>query len=161
MRVLHVSTWKTRCGIANYAETLADQLSRHGIVSEAFPISPHDMRTMVASDVALLVRSIGERAQAFDLVHLQHEFSFYSSPTTSSSIRNFGRILAMLKRVGRPAAVTFHTDPDYSGSLPTSRRALRGLVLGHRWRWSVAPHFRRRRGVAQALTHTMRGHERS
>jgi glycosyltransferase involved in cell wall biosynthesis len=159
MRVLHVSTWKTRCGIANYTETLVNQLARRGIDSDVFPLATHEMHTMVESDLTALVAAIGQRARDSDLVHLQHEFGFYSSPTTTSSIVTFGNILDAIKRAARPAVATFHTDPDYSISIPTNRRKLRQLVLAKRWQWRVARHFRNRASAAQALTHTMRGRQ--
>src|SRR5262245_59570842 len=107
MKVLHVSTWKTRCGIAAYAEKLVEHLTARGIQNQAYGISPHDVQAMLDDDVKSLVQDILRQAEGHDLVHVQHEFSFFGSGYPRS-LANFGRLLSGLKRSGKAVVTTFH-----------------------------------------------------
>jgi glycosyltransferase involved in cell wall biosynthesis len=159
MKVLHVSTWKIRCGIAACTQSLVEQLDVRGVESQVFPIVPHDIRTMVDGDLTNLFGDIAREARNHDLVHIQHEFAFFSSPHARSSFRNFGRLLGMLKNTGRPVIATFHTEPHFPVSLPLSKDRLRLSVLGRLWRWHVSRYFRGGRSAAHALIHNRKGRQ--
>ena len=93
MRILHVTTWKIRCGIAACTESLVEQLDQRGIESTVFPITPSTVHTMVRNDMTAMIEKIAQQARECDLVHIQHEFGFFASPSIVNSIRNFGHLL--------------------------------------------------------------------
>ena len=114
---------------------------------------------MIGSDLELLFEKIRNEAQAYDLVHIQHEFSFFASPTQMQSIKNFGRLMGILRTTKRPIVVTYHTYPYFKPTLPLSRDRLRDLALSHTWRWHVSRHFRGTRTGCHAIVHTMDGRQ--
>lgn len=155
MKVLHISTWKIPCGIAACTESLVDQLTPLGVESQAYGISPHEIKSMLDEDFKSLVGDIAGRAESFDLIHVQHEFGFFGA-RSPQSIRNFGRMLKALSKTRRPVLVTFHTDPHFALRLPTSKDAVKQSILNRMWRWHVARQFRGARGC-HALVHTAKG----
>ena len=159
MKILHVSTWKARCGIAGYAENLVDSLDQLGVESQPFPLVPHDIHTMIPEDWEATCERICHEARSCDLVHIQHEFSFFSSPGPRSSIHNFGLLLNKLKRARCPTVATFHTELPFQRKLPTSKRKLTDTILNQLWRWNVASHFRRRASLCHGIVHGMKGRQ--
>jgi glycosyltransferase involved in cell wall biosynthesis len=157
MKVLHVSTWKIRCGIAACTESLVENLAPLGVESHTYPISPYDVHVMVREDLQALFRDARRAAQSCDLVHVQHEFGFFGT-NHPDSISNFGRLLRSLRRANRPVLATFHTDPHFPFALPTSRAGLKQTVLNRMWRWLVARQFHGRKGC-HALVHTAKGRQ--
>jgi glycosyltransferase involved in cell wall biosynthesis len=157
MKVLHVATWKTRCGIASCTESLVEKLDFLGVENQVYGISPYDIQSMLDEDVTALTRDIRRQAETCDLVHVQHEFGFFGS-NYLRSLRNFGRLLAALRRSGRPVVVTFHTEPNFPLALPTSKQAVKESILNRLWWWYVARQFRGRKGC-HGLVHTAKGRQ--
>jgi glycosyltransferase involved in cell wall biosynthesis len=175
MRILHLTTWRQRCGIADFAESIVTHLARQKIENEVFPLNTAALRyattAELRSDYDRALRMAGD----FDLVHIQHEFGFFAgSGGLFESIANFGYVLSGLKAANRPAVVTFHGEPTFSGLVPagptggTGGAAVLQSVLGklrtrriiHKlerlWERQVASHFDGRPGSFRGLVHTPR-----
>ena len=159
MRVLHLTTWEERCGIAAYAADLVHALSRVGVVSEIHPLNRRERKYLSRPELHRALDAFSRRARDFDLVHLQHEFSFFGDEY-GESIDGFAYLLRRLARQGSRCVVTFHTEWEFDGRLRSAFLPLRNApeqLLRHlwarRWRWGVSPHFRRRRRPMQAVVH--------
>ena len=156
--VLHLSTWDVPCGIAGYCANLVAALGRRGIGHDIFPLPSGSWKWFLPSDIRELEDKILDRAKRVDLVHIQHEHSFFGPANrVRSSARNYGRILSRIVRAGVPVVTTFHTEP-YSVKC---RRGLASAIdridsfrYGITWRsrvgWPIATAW----GQATALVHT-------
>lgn len=114
MKILHLSTWKERCGIATYAEQLVDSLNQLGISNEVYPVDRMKLSYSSLKEIKDHYRTFCESAKAFDLIHIQHEHGFFhGSYPFNVSIKIFSLILANLKKTKKPVFVTFHTEPAY------------------------------------------------
>jgi len=91
------SSWETRCGIASYTAALVDQLRGLGVAVDVVPV-PYTDR-----DPARMAETVA-RLNSADLVHVQHEYTFFGgiAPMSSSLPRYYAAL-----RV--PRVVTAHT----------------------------------------------------
>jgi glycosyltransferase involved in cell wall biosynthesis len=119
MKIAMLTTAGQRCGIASYSEALVAGL-----------------RTLPDTDVRVIPIAVGEQpashyeeqaarlnAPDVDLVHIQHEFSFWGFPTPGrSKFAEFRRLIR------RPVVMTAHTPLPLRAIFPTK---------GERnpWRW--------------------------
>ena len=158
MRILHVSTWGTPCGIATYCGNLVRGLDDRGIRNDVYPIAPHIWRSLVAGDVADLLADIAAQARGYDLVHVQHEHGLFGhSVSYKAAARNYGSLLRGIRAAGPPVVTTFHTGP--LGSEPARGRfSLPGAIksLGRRiaWRKHVSRRFGPGADGALAVVHS-------
>jgi len=121
MKVLHVSTWKRRCGIADFCESMVAHLARLGIRNEVAPIDRARTQYMTSAEYQVEIDRLIARAADCDVVHVQHEFSLFAgSGGLRESIGYFAHFLNGLKMRGRPVVVTFHTEPTFSTLLTAS-----------------------------------------
>jgi len=160
MKVLHVSTWKQRCGIADFCESMVTHLARLGIKNEVAPIDRARTQYMTADEFLVEIDRLVARAANCDVVHVQHEFSLFAgSGGLADSIAYFAHFLSELKSRKRPVVVTFHTEPSFSTLLSApdpqasgATTTLQSLVRRFRvrrearrleqlWRKRVAPFF--------------------
>ena len=74
MRILHLTTWRQRCGIADFAESIVTHLARQGVESEVFPLNTAALRYATAAELRSEYDRALRMAGKFDLVHIQHEF---------------------------------------------------------------------------------------
>ena len=175
MKVLHLTTWRQRCGIADFAESIVTHLARQGVESEVFPLSTAALRYSTATDLRSEFDRALRMAVDFDLVHVQHEFGIFAgSGGLFESIVNFSHVLAGLHRANRPTIVTFHGEPAFAGLVPSAESqgpggaaALQALVrklrtrrvirkLERLWQREVATYFDGRPGSFRSLVHTPR-----
>ncbi|HEY2249807.1 MAG TPA: hypothetical protein VGH74_02055, partial [Planctomycetaceae bacterium] len=175
MKVLHLSTWRQRCGIADFAESIVTHLARQGVESEVFPLSTPALKYATSAELRNDYDRALRMAGDFDLVHIQHEFGFFAGDGgLFEAIENFGYVLSGLKRANRPTAVTFHGEPAFAGLVPAaptegsgSAAALRVLVgkfrtrrvvrkLERLWQRQVVPFFDGSPGSFRVLVHTPR-----
>lgn len=167
MRILHYSTWQEPCGIASYTQDLVGALERHGVENEVHAVNKEARRTMTVAEVRADLARFCEHARAFDLVHIQHEFSFFNDATNSlwRSLGSFERMLRQLHRLGKPTAVTFHTEPYFLAGLRTIAKTLvrdranvRRDVVHYcntrKWCRTLAGYFRGTGGLNRAIVHT-------
>src|SRR4051812_3311133 len=154
MRVAQISTWETACGIAGYTGMLTSALSAAGIESDVIAIDRMAQRYMPLPELKAAIRDLGKRAASADVVHIQHEFAFFSGSFGGLvSIQLFHQLLAQLQEAGRPVAVTFHTEPTFDASGRVSVRVSRNTVKHLLWRSLVARHFQTSRRTV-AIVHT-------
>lgn len=181
MKVLHVSTWKQRCGIADFTASIVEQLSALGIENEIFALDVSSLRTMTSGEFLLEMDRCADMAASCDLVHVQHEFSIFTgSGGVFDTISQFAYLLRRLKRARQPVAVTFHSGAALQTLLPARddaladmqspggaatllRRGIRRLRLSRAakkldnlWRNRVAPFFNGPAGRFRAMVHTAR-----
>ncbi len=175
MKVLHLSTWKQRCGIADFAESIVTHLARQGVESDVFPLNTAELRyatpAELRSDYDRALRMAGD----FDLVHIQHEFGIFAgSGGLFESIANFAYVLSGLRSLNRPTVVSFHGEPAFAGLVPSLESARQGGVaalhslvqkirtrrvihkLDRLWRRQVASFFDGQPGSFRVLVHTPR-----
>ncbi len=175
MKVLHLSTWRQRCGIADFAESIVTHLARQGVQSEIFPLSTpalkYATRAELRSDYDRAIRMAAD----FDVVHIQHEFGFFAGAGgLFEAIENFGYLLSGLHRARRPTVVTLHGEPSFAGLVPAAPAAGAGFAgaiqsLVHKmrtrrivrklerlWHQQVAVYFDDSPGSFRTLVHTPR-----
>lgn len=167
MKVLCFSTWNEPCGIAGYSANLLQALGQLGVTTEVHAVNAKERKYFTRAEVRRDLDEFCARAEAADLVHIQHEFSFFDSFDLKRSVTTFESVLGRLSRSGKPVVVTFHTHPPFRrslvdlvdqrhGGLPAYMRQLlllRNMLLNRRWRQSIGRFFRGG-GRYQAVVHT-------
>src|SRR5580692_10372608 len=119
MKVLHLSTWKARCGIGDFTETVVEHLSAAGIENQVFPLDVAALRYMTSGEVCEEMDRFARMAADFDLVHVQHEFSLFTgSGSVFDTLLHFGHLLEALHKTGKPVVVTFHSGATLETLLP-------------------------------------------
>lgn len=165
MNILHLTPWQEPCGIAGYAADLVGALNSCGVRNDVHALNRRGRLYPLAEEVRADLDSVCRRARGYDLVHIQHEFSFFCDSThqVDRGIDHFGHLLAGLRRAGKPVAVTFHTEPDFPRPLRSLgkgfgafARFCRDYQLGRRWKRRVRPFFRKK-GQGAAFVHTAKG----
>ncbi len=175
MKVLHLSTWRQRCGIADFAESIVTHLTRQGVESEVFPLSTPALKYAMTPELRSDYDRAVRMAADFDLVHIQHEFGFFAGAGgLFEAIENFGYLLSGLHRAQRPTVVTLHGEPSFAGLVPATPTAGAGVAgalqslihkirtrrivrkLERLWQQKVAAYFDGSLGSFRALVHTPR-----
>ena len=106
MNILHISTHNENCGIGKYQEfylkamTAVDSSVKHAF----FPYSPNKMRLMSDKNFAVVCNELLQQLAQYDLVHIQHEFSFYKA-------KHLAEIVSIIKSAHKPLVSTVHTGP--------------------------------------------------
>lgn len=163
MKILHLTTWKEKCGIAGYAESLIKSLDSKGIENEVFPIDKIKLQYMTLQEIKDKFKDFCEVANNYNLVHIQHEHSFFhGSHSFSKSIEIFSDILSRLKE--RNVVVTFHTEPIFYHSprvifenlLRNKKQGVSEAIQSLEWRVKIAPYFHGKNGSCKAILHTKR-----
>src|SRR5436305_984108 len=127
LRIALLTSTRERCGIAAYSRALAGALAEH----VALHVVPVDRQPSTPESL--------ERLNAADVIHIQHEYSFWGSALPGRS-----RFPALLAALRRPYLLTAHTiapaaevlgaDPGAPGWRAAARRwatglsALRGFI---------------------------------
>jgi hypothetical protein len=111
LSVLHVTTWGVMCGIADYAEAIVSSLSGlRGVTNEVFKIDPSVLRALDDEAVVAHYKGVLEKALLVDVVHIQHEFSFFRGLGSEIvGIYCFKGLLESLLAMGKQVVVTFHS----------------------------------------------------
>lgn len=168
MKVLHFSTWNEACGIAAYTGNLVSALTELGLTNEIHAVNASARKYWTRGEVQADLDAFCARAADFDIVHIQHEFSFFARGDLRRSIVLLRRVLKRLSSLGKPVVVTFHTHPPFRPSLVHLieknhaglpwfvKQALlvRNMVLSRQWRWHVGRFFHGAGRSATALVHT-------
>ncbi len=106
MRVLHLTTHNEDCGIAKYQEQYVDSFTRLGLGEHEFSLySPNEIKVKSRNDRRKMLEEIITQAEDFDIVHIQHEFGFYSEDDFTYFVRS-------VKRKGKKVVVSVHTAPN-------------------------------------------------
>jgi glycosyltransferase involved in cell wall biosynthesis len=106
IKVLHVTTHDEECGIAKYQEQfLVGMKPLKTIVNKVFPYSPNKTKVMTQEELAPVLKEFAEQVAAYDIVHFQHEFSFYSGD-------ELDEMVSEAKHQGKKVLITVHTTLD-------------------------------------------------
>jgi glycosyltransferase involved in cell wall biosynthesis len=96
MRVAMITSCAERCGIAAYSTALLAALSDHAAVDRIpVPRNETDEKKLAA---------LAERANAADLIHIQHEFTFFNGYLPSHTT-----LFQVARRLRRPRVLTAHS----------------------------------------------------
>jgi glycosyltransferase involved in cell wall biosynthesis len=112
LRVLHFSSHFEDCGIGKYQEQFLEAMKNiGGIDNKFFETSPYQTRIMPPAAVDKVVENLRKELKDYDILHVQHEFSFYSAD-------EFKKIINAGKSSGKKVIVTLHTSPDVASRPP-------------------------------------------
>jgi glycosyltransferase involved in cell wall biosynthesis len=105
IRVLQFSTHNEECGIAKYQEQFIDGMSgTHNFYTEFFPYSPNKTKHMSKGDLQEVLGALKKKMADFDILHIQHELSFFKH-------YELNKIINTAKRTNKKVMVTVHTAP--------------------------------------------------
>lgn len=155
LRVLHVSTWKTACGIATYCENLVNALAGQNVDSGVVALRPTEWNYYLPEDVHQWQSNIVNQAKDYDLVHFQHEHGLYGHSRSSRfATKQFGAAVKGILKLGKPVVSTFHTD-----IIAPKSRSLKSQItkLRRKWTWQkyVTKQFGANPNQARAIVHTL------
>ena len=106
IKVLHFSTHYEDCGIGKYQEMFLEAMaSNNEVENKFFEISPNQIRTMSVADKQTVYSRLVKELKDYDILHVQHEFSFYPKD-------EFLMACQAAKRAGKHLIVTVHTAPS-------------------------------------------------
>lgn len=163
IRILHLTPWQEPCGIAGYAESLVRALELHGVENSVITNNATRWRYSVGPDSQKFFDDVVKAAQDHDLVHVQHEWSFFTASSMCASIRNYGRLLDRFRKHRIASCTTFHTEPSFTRSAKrgsTDRSSIarwflkRFSLQSYAWRRRIMPHFNQKAVPCQAIVHT-------
>ncbi len=104
VKVLHITTHNEECGIAKYQEQFLECLRKiHGTEHAVFEYSPNRTKVMSAAEFDPVLKQFSEQMRDYDILHVQHEFSFYSKD-------ELDKIVNEAKRLGKKVIITVHTS---------------------------------------------------
>lgn len=109
MKIAFISSWNEKCGIAGYTSDLITSLSRSGFDSQAFR-PPIEIMRDENTPTHLKIKEIIKFAKSlpnFDIIHIQHEFSFFGKSELESNLVLRGLIKNLPKK--SRIFVTLHT----------------------------------------------------
>lgn len=106
LKILHVTTHDEECGIAKYqALFLKSMRSSNSVENTIFPYSPNKTKMMTPEQFAPVLSKFTDMMRQHDILHIQHEFSFYSGSELMQIVKE-------TKRLGKKVIVTVHTSLD-------------------------------------------------
>lgn len=104
LKILHFTTHDEECGIAKYQEQfLQAMVKAKGVQNTIFPYSPNRTKIMSKEEFAPVLAEFAHLVKDYDILHIQHEFSFYSKDELQE-------IVSEAKRQGKKVIVTVHTS---------------------------------------------------
>jgi len=104
IKVLHITTHDEECGIAKYQEQFLRSMKRiHSVHNDVFPYSPNVTKKMTPEEFGPVLAQFAQQLKGFDLLHIQHEFSFYDH----SELAQF---VGEAKKQGKKVIITVHTS---------------------------------------------------
>ena len=110
VKVLHFSTHNENCGIGKYQEMFLEQLEHNPEVeNKFFELSPNEIRIMDDASKQSAFRQLADELKSYDILHIQHEFSFYRSD-------EFRLACLTAVHLKKKLAVTIHTAPSVAYS---------------------------------------------
>lgn len=106
IKVLHFSTHDEDCGIGKYQEMFLEQFDDiEEIENKFFDYSPNQIRTMTRDNKIASFQLLEKELERYDILHIQHEFSFYPSD-------EFKLACETARKVNKKLIVTVHTSPS-------------------------------------------------
>ena len=112
MKVLHFSTHHENCGIGKYQEMFLEAMDDNSEVENVFfETSPNQLRVMNAEQKKEIHTNLANQLRDFDILHIQHEFSFLHS-------EDFLTISKIAKDLHKKLVITVHTSPSLAYEEP-------------------------------------------
>lgn len=106
VRILHLTTHDEECGIAKYQEQyLRGMRDVKDIENVIFEYSPNQTKIMTSEEFAPVLKQFSKQLKAFDILHVQHEFSFYKHD-------ELDKFVSEAAKQGKKIIMTVHTSPD-------------------------------------------------
>ena len=113
LKVLHFSTHDENCGIGKYQEMfLAAMEPNKSIRNDFFETSPNQLRVMNSADKNNVHTNLSKQLESYDILHVQHEFSFLHS-------EDFPRIAHTARNLNKKLVITVHTSPRLAYEVPS------------------------------------------
>lgn len=112
IKILHFSTHNENCGIGKYNEMFLDAMASSDLVDNSFfETSPNILRIMNGEQKDQMYAALKAELRGYDILHIQHEFSFLHSA-------DFPRIARVAKEIGKKLIITVHTSPTLAYEKP-------------------------------------------
>ncbi len=112
LRVLNFSTHNEDCGIGKYQEGFLYTLQNSNKVKSVFfPTSPNILRIMTSEEKRGVFTELRREIAQYDILHVQHEFSFLHSV-------DFVTIARIAKEMNKKLVITVHTSPTLAYEKP-------------------------------------------
>jgi len=112
LKVLHFSTHNENCGIGKYNEMFFDAMAPSELVENVFfETSPNILRVMNEDQKNIMYEALRAELSEYDILHIQHEFSFLHSA-------DFPRIARVAKELDKKLIITIHTSPTLAYEKP-------------------------------------------
>ncbi len=106
IKVLHYSTHDEDCGIADYQQQYVDgAVQSKRVEHEYFPVSPNKAKLLSDDAFNKLLEDLKHKLESFDILHIQHEFSFFNGDQLE-------KIITASHQVHKKVIVTVHTAPN-------------------------------------------------
>ena len=114
IKILHYSTHNEDCGIGKYQEQFLSAMKHVAadeIDNEFFEYSPNQTKIMSHDEFTGVLEIFKEKLRKFDLLHVQHELSFYKHS-------ELHRLIEAAHELGKRVIITVHTAPDAQYKTP-------------------------------------------
>lgn len=131
VKILHFSTHNENCGIGKYQEMFLEEMKdSEQVKGQFFTTSPNELRAMSEPEKKRVYESLREELRGYDILHVQHEFSFLHSPSLQA-------ICEIAKDLGKKLVITIHTSPSFVDETPGlsgygPRSVVRYIKMRHR-----------------------------
>lgn len=112
MNIFVLTTWDEPCGIAGYSKNLVSGLKSldDNLNITIGRIEKRFFGSLYSKTHPEYWREICRGVSGGDVVHIQHEFSFFGDSIVASN-KNFVHLLRYLVKIGAHPIITFHTLP--------------------------------------------------
>lgn len=105
IRVLQFSTHNEECGIAKYQEQFVSVINKSDdFHTEYFGYSPNVTKKMSDAEFDKVILELREKLEQFDILHIQHELSFYKH-------KELEKLISTAHDLNKKVLVTVHTAP--------------------------------------------------
>jgi len=106
MKVLHISTHDENCGIGRYQEMYLKSMVEHdkSVLNDFFPYSPNFIVKQKGAALKKIIDELDAMLKNYDLVHIQHEFSFFKGI-------HIKQIVEVITKNDKKLISTIHSKP--------------------------------------------------
>lgn len=123
MKILTLSTFGERCGIATYNDALMSALGRAGACVDVHAVETATARTRSKQGMLHHFDAFGAKIDAYDAIIIQHEYGLFGGRYTSGLAQKvFARLMSRVAAAGKPTAVIFHSEPRTSHRILSRKR---------------------------------------
>ncbi len=106
INILHISSHYEDCGIAKYQEQFFEGMKDvNSVTNTFFEYSPYKTRVMDSEQMKPVYEMLREQLVDYDILHIQHEFGFYTHD-------EFNHFIRIAKALNKKVIVTIHASPS-------------------------------------------------